>query len=53
MRLANAIFHTYKVDEYKELEREVPMQRVCKLFGRPCTAESASFISNLINEMRK
>jgi len=49
--LANAIFHTYKVDEYKELEREVPMKRVCELFGKPCNADSTAYVSSLINEI--
>lgn len=51
MRLANAIFHTYKVDEYKELDREIPMKRVCELFGKPCNEESIHYIAELINEI--
>ena len=51
MRLANAIFHTYKIDEYKELEREVPLKRVCELFRLSCDENSMRYISSLIHEI--
>jgi len=51
VRLANAIFHTYKVDEYKELEREVPLSRVCELFRLPCNDNSIQYVTELINEI--
>ena len=51
VRLANAIFHTYKVDEYKNPELEVPLSTVCKMFNRECNAESTGFIAALLNEI--
>jgi len=51
VRLANAIFHTYKVDEYKDPELEVPLSTVCKLFNRAYNAESVDFIAALLNEV--
>jgi len=32
VRLANAIYHTYIGDEYRELELELPFSRVCSMF---------------------
>ena len=49
--MANAIFHTYKVDENRELVREVPMKRVCELFGKPCNSDSVAYVSALISEI--
>jgi hypothetical protein len=51
VRLANAIYHTYKVDEYKDPELEIPFSAVCKMFNRACDANSASFIAGLLNEI--
>ncbi len=51
IRLANAIYHTYKVDEYKDPELEVPLSTVCKMFNRPYDTESVNFIVGLINEI--
>ncbi|MBE0497926.1 MAG: hypothetical protein IBX43_01640 [Campylobacterales bacterium] len=50
-RLANAIYHTYTLDEYKELELEVPMSRVCQLFGLEVNEASVRFISSLVDEI--
>ncbi len=49
--MANAIFHTYKLDEYKELEREIPISRICTLFGREYNKDSVAYIAGLINEI--
>ena len=49
--MANAIYHTYKVDQYKELELEVPFSRVCAMFNMECDTHSLSVISRLINEI--
>ena len=49
--MANAIFHTYKVDEYKELEREIPLSRVCELFKITRSEKSMHYVSELINEI--
>ena len=49
--MANAIFHTYKVDEYKDPEIEVPIATVCKMFGRGFNEESVAYISSLISEI--
>jgi len=51
VRLANAIFHTYKLDPYKVLEREVPLSRVCDLFKIDCNQESLDYVSSLIDEI--
>lgn len=51
VRLANAIVHTYTLDEYKELELEIPMTRICTLFSREYNKESIVFIAALINEI--
>lgn len=51
VRLANAIFHTYKVDEFKDPEREVPMPTVCKMFGIEYNEESVAYIAGLIGEI--
>ena len=51
VRLANAIFHTYKLDQYKELELEVPLSRICAMFKLEYNAQSLSVISKLINEI--
>lgn len=51
MRLANAIYHTYKLDENKALVREVSIARVCHLFGRELNEESVRFIGSLIDEI--
>ena len=51
MRLANAIFHTYKVDEYKDPEIEVPLSTVCRVFRREFNEESVAYIATLINEL--
>ena len=49
--MANAIFHTYKVDENRDLIIEVPLKRVCELFKKPCNQESIAYVSELINEI--
>lgn len=49
--MANAIVHTYTLDEYKELELEIPMTRICALFSREYNKESIVFIAALINEI--
>ena len=51
MRLANAIYHTYKLDENKALVREVSIARVCQLFGRELNEESVRFVGSLIDEI--
>ncbi len=51
VRLANAIFHTYKLAEYKNPELEVPISAVCKMFGREVNEESVAYIEGLINEI--
>lgn len=51
MRLANAIYHTYKLDEHKELERNVPMARICQLFGLEVNEASVRFIGSLVDEI--
>lgn len=49
--MANAIFHTYKVDEYKDPEIEVPISTVCKMFGRDLNEDSVVYIASLISEI--
>ena len=51
VRLANAIYHTYTGDEYKELELELPFSRVCSMFKLKPSKESLAFVSGLINEI--
>lgn len=51
VRLANAIYHTYKVDEYKDPELEVPLSTVCKMFHKQYDAKSVNFVSGLLNEI--
>jgi len=51
VRLANAIFHTYRVDEHKDPELEVSIATVCKLFNRECSEESSEYIAKLLNEL--
>ena len=49
--MANAIYHTYIRDEYRELELEVPLSRICDMFKMEFNRESLAFISQLINEI--
>ena len=49
--MANAIYHTYKVDEYKDPELEVPLLAVCKMFDRKCDVPSVEFITALLQEI--
>ena len=49
--MANAIFHTYKVDENRELVREIPIKRICELFKIKCDTNSYIYITELINEL--
>lgn len=51
VRLANAIYHTYKTDEYKDPNIEVPMTAVCKLFEVEHNPKSADYISKLLDEI--
>lgn len=51
VRLANAIYHTYKTDEYKDPNIEVPMTAVCKMFQIEDNPKSAEYISKLLDEI--
>ncbi len=51
VRLANAIFHTYKLDKYKSAEIEVSISAVCKLFGKDVNEESVTYIATLVDEI--
>lgn len=49
--MANAIFHTYKIDEYKELEREIPLSRIYELFRIASDENSRKYVASLIDEI--